>query len=105
MSRLGSRVRAAINPLSTAVTQWWCHSALRYGLTGYGPKAEHERVVRPWTHQGAGHAPSAERMKARFSGELSNARRSALIASRRARTPVGSHHARGVHRREPAREA
>ena len=30
------RLRAMINPLSSAFTRWWCHSAARYILTGYG---------------------------------------------------------------------
>jgi hypothetical protein len=34
MSRLGSRVRAAVNPASTAATRWWCHAPLRQMLTG-----------------------------------------------------------------------
>jgi hypothetical protein len=30
-------VRALINPMSTAFTGWWCHSPVRFALTGYGP--------------------------------------------------------------------
>jgi hypothetical protein len=59
MSRIGKRVRDAVNPLSTAATSWWCHSALRYRLTGYG------RPPRLPSHQAAGRAPSAEAMAAR----------------------------------------
>ena len=30
------RLRAMINPWSSAFTRWWCHSTARYILTGYG---------------------------------------------------------------------
>ena len=30
------RLRAIINPWSGAFTRWWCHSAARHILTGYG---------------------------------------------------------------------
>ena len=36
MNRLRRRINAAVNPASTAATRWWCHSALRRILTGYG---------------------------------------------------------------------
>lgn len=36
MSRIGRRLRNAVNPVSTAVTRWWCHSATRYMLSGHG---------------------------------------------------------------------
>jgi hypothetical protein len=60
MNRIGRHVRAAINPVSTAATRWWCHSAMRHMLTGHGPTAQQWRLIR-----GAGHTPSAEQMKAR----------------------------------------
>lgn len=65
MSRIGKRVRDAVNPLSTAATRWWCHSALRYGLTGHGRPARQARAARLRMHQAAGPAPSAELMAAR----------------------------------------
>lgn len=65
MSGIGRRVRAAVNPLSTAATGWWCHSALRHALTGHGPTARQRRLIRHGTVHGVGHAPSAEQMKAR----------------------------------------
>jgi len=77
MSRIGRRVRAAVNPVSTAATGWWCHSALRHMLTGYGPTARQRRIIRRGMMQSAdrtpaaGHppaadsTPSAEQMKAR----------------------------------------
>jgi hypothetical protein len=65
MSRIGRRVRAAVNPASTAVTGWWCHSALRHMLTGYGPTARQRRFMRPGMIQGADSRPPAEQMKAR----------------------------------------
>lgn len=36
MNTVERRVRAMINPWSTAVTRWWCHSAARFVLTGHG---------------------------------------------------------------------
>jgi hypothetical protein len=60
MNQAGRRVRAAINPLSTAATRWWCHSALRHMLTGYGPTARQRRRTRV-----GGFTASAGQMKAR----------------------------------------
>jgi hypothetical protein len=65
MSRTGRRVRAAVNPVSTAVTRWWCYSALRHLLTGYGPTARQRRLLRSGTIRRAGATPPAEQMKAR----------------------------------------
>jgi len=65
MSRIGRRVRAAVNPVSTAATGWWCHSALRHALTGYGSAARQRRLIRRGMIRGAGRTPSAEQMKAR----------------------------------------
>jgi hypothetical protein len=65
MSRIGRRVRAAVNPVSTAATGWWCRSALRHMLTGYGPTARQRRFIRHGMTQGAGSRPPAEQMKAR----------------------------------------
>lgn len=64
MNRIGRRVRAAVNPVSTAATRWWCHSAVRHMLTGYGPTARQRRLIRRGT-RGAGFVPSAGTMKAR----------------------------------------
>jgi len=44
MNQVRRRVSAAVNPVSTAATRWWCHSALRHMLTGYG--RERETAVR-----------------------------------------------------------
>ena len=45
------RVRAMINPWSTAFARWWCHSAVRFTLTGHGPRRlvlrRDRDVVRP----------------------------------------------------------
>jgi hypothetical protein len=65
MSDVGRRVRAAVNPLSTAATNWWCHSALRHALTGYGPTARQRRLSRRGMAHGVGRVASAEQMKAR----------------------------------------
>ena len=65
MSRIGRRVRAAVNPVSTAATGWWCHSAVRHMLTGYGPAARPRRLIRHGMIPGAARTPSGEQMKAR----------------------------------------
>jgi hypothetical protein len=65
MSRIGRRVRAAVNPVSTAATRWWCYSALRRALTGHGPTARQRRLIRRGMIQSPARAPSAEQMKAR----------------------------------------
>jgi hypothetical protein len=65
MSRIVRCVRTAVNPVSTAATGWWCHSALRHMLTGYGPTARQRSFSRRGMIQSVGRAPSAEQMKAR----------------------------------------
>jgi hypothetical protein len=65
MSRIERRVRAVVNPLSTAATGWWCHSALRHMLTGYGSTARQRRFMLREMTVGSNSAPSAEQMKAR----------------------------------------
>jgi hypothetical protein len=72
MNRIRRRACAAVNPVSTAATRWWCHSALRHLLTGYGPAARQRRfrrqgppVIRSET-QGGGFAPSAEQRAERM---------------------------------------
>jgi len=64
MNRIWRQVCAAINPVSTAAARWWCHSALRYVLTGYGPTAQQRRVIHRGTGD-VGSVPSVEQMKAR----------------------------------------
>jgi hypothetical protein len=46
MNQIRRRVSAAVNPVSTAATRWWCHSALRHMLTGYGPTARQRHLIR-----------------------------------------------------------
>jgi hypothetical protein len=73
MSRVGRRVSATVNPVSTAVTKWWCHSAARHLLTGHGPTAGQRRAIKARVRArraggempGTGFIPSAEQMKAR----------------------------------------
>lgn len=62
MSSIERRVRAAVNPVSTAVTGWWCHSSLRHRLTGHGPSPGQRQRIRRGT---ALRIPSPEQMKAR----------------------------------------
>jgi hypothetical protein len=63
MHRIGRRVRTAVNPVSTALTRWWCHSVIRHMLTGYGPTARQRRLIRRGTIRGVGFTPAAEQMK------------------------------------------
>jgi hypothetical protein len=65
MSQIGRRVRAAVNPLSTTATRWWCHSAMRHRLTGYGQPVTQWRLIRHGVMGGADRAPSAGQMRAR----------------------------------------
>jgi len=73
MNAIERRLRAAVNPVSTAITGWWCQSAVRHLLTGHGPPASQRRLIRIRRHAaragapGAARpaAPSAETMKAR----------------------------------------
>jgi hypothetical protein len=65
MSRIGRRVRAAVNPVSTAATSWWCHSAVRRMLTGYGPTARQRQLTRHGMIRDADRTPSAGQVKAR----------------------------------------
>jgi hypothetical protein len=64
MNRIWRRVCAAVNPVSTAVTRWWCLSATRHVLTGHGPTASQRRLIR--RTRGPAHVTvSAQQMKAR----------------------------------------
>jgi hypothetical protein len=82
MNAIERRLRAAVNRVSTAITRWWCQSAMRHLLTGHGPSANQRRLRRHTaraaartraqhatraTAQGADRtaAPSAETMRAR----------------------------------------
>lgn len=48
MNTVERRLRAIINPWSTALTGWWCHSAARFALTGHGaPRGRGHHVSRP----------------------------------------------------------
>jgi hypothetical protein len=64
MNRIRRSLNAAVNPMSTAATGWWCHSALRHALTGHGPTPSQRRLIR---HRppGVPATPSAEQMEAR----------------------------------------
>ena len=61
MNRIRRSLNAAVNPMSTAATRWWCHSAVRHALTGHGGQ---RRLIR---HRppGVPATPSAEQMQAR----------------------------------------
>ena len=65
MDRIGRRVCVAVNPVSTAATGWWCHSAMRHLLTGYGLTARQRRLIHLGMIRDARFRPSAEQLKAR----------------------------------------
>jgi hypothetical protein len=71
MNRIRRSLNAAVNPMSTAATRWWCHSALRHALTGHGPTASQRRLIRPGPPgvrpgpPGVRATPSAAQMEAR----------------------------------------
>jgi hypothetical protein len=58
MNGFERHLRAAVNPVSTAVTRWWCHSAWRHRLTGHGPAARPRRRRREDMIRAAGSAPA-----------------------------------------------
>jgi hypothetical protein len=64
MNPIERRVRAAVNPVSTAATRWWCQSAMRHRLTGHGPTAAQRQLIRRGLRD-ASRTPSAEQPKAR----------------------------------------
>jgi hypothetical protein len=63
MTQLGRRLRTIVNPVSTAASEWWCHSGLRRMLTGYGPTARQRRLVRDEIRRRKDQAPSAQQAK------------------------------------------
>ncbi len=65
MNPIWRRVCAAVNPVSTAVTGWWCHSAIRHLLTGYGPATRQRQLIRHGVIRGNSVTPSAEQIKVR----------------------------------------
>jgi hypothetical protein len=65
MNAIERRLRAAVNPVSTAITGWWCQSAARHLSTGYRPSASQRRLIRIRRHAARAAAPSAETMRAR----------------------------------------
>jgi hypothetical protein len=74
MNQIRRRVSAAVNPVSTAATRWWCHSALRHMLTGYGPTARQRHLIRHGTPvirhetQASRFEPSSEQKAERMKG-------------------------------------
>jgi hypothetical protein len=65
MNRIERRLRAAVNPVSTPVTAWWCHSSWRHLLTGPGPTAGQRRLRRHDQIRGTASTPSATQMTVR----------------------------------------
>ena len=64
MNRIRRSINAAVNPVSTAATRWWCYSALRHTLTGHGPTVRQRRLLRHGP-LAVRFTPSAEQMEAR----------------------------------------
>lgn len=63
MNTVERRVRTLVNPWSSALTRWWCHSAVRFALTGYGQRAGGRRrrdVVPPIPADGTLHGVRIE---------------------------------------------
>lgn len=65
MNEIERRLRAAVNPVSTVITGWWCRSPVRHVLTSHGPSANQRRLIRIRRHAARAAAPSAETMRAR----------------------------------------
>lgn len=65
MNQIERRLRAAVNPLSTAATRWWCSSAARQTLTGYGPTTRQRRLAGHGVRAAAGFTPSGGQVQAR----------------------------------------
>jgi hypothetical protein len=64
MNRIERRLRAAVNPASTAFAGWWCHGNIRHLLTGRGPAPSQGRLIRTG-RRAVAFTPSAEQLKAR----------------------------------------
>jgi hypothetical protein len=72
MNSIRRRVRAAVNPVLTAVTRW-CYSATRHLLTGHRPTASHRRLIKAKVRarraghglRNAGFVPPGAQMKVR----------------------------------------
>jgi aminoglycoside 6'-N-acetyltransferase I len=75
MNAVERRVRAMINPWSTALTRWWCHSAARFALTGYGaPRGRGHDVPRPTPPDVAADGmPQAVRIEALTQADVASA--------------------------------
>src|SRR5580693_1889628 len=75
MNTVERRVRAMINPWSTALTRWWCHSAARFALTGYGaPRGRGHDVPRPTPPDVAADGmPQAVRIEALTQADVASA--------------------------------
>ena len=64
MNRIRRSLNAAVNPMSTAATRWWCHSTLRHTLTGHRPPPSRGRLIRSGP-PGVRATPSAAQLEAR----------------------------------------
>ena len=75
MNTVERRVRAMINPWSTALTRWWCHSAARFALTGHGaPRGRGREVPRPTPADApADGMPQAVRIEALTQADVASA--------------------------------
>jgi hypothetical protein len=65
MNQAWRHVCAAVNPVSTAATRWWCLSGLRRMLTGYGPTSQQRQLIRDRRRRIAASTLSAEQNKVR----------------------------------------
>jgi hypothetical protein len=65
MNQAWRRVCAAVNPVSTAATRWWCLSGVRHMLTGNGPTGRQRQLIRDQRRRIAAATLSAEQNKVR----------------------------------------
>jgi hypothetical protein len=71
MHRVWRPVCAAANPVSTAVTRWWCLSALRHLLTGEGLTGQQRQLIRRQRRPPAGTSPAeGNKVRAEMLDEL-----------------------------------
>jgi hypothetical protein len=86
MNAIERRLRAAVNPMSTAITGWWCHSAVRHLLTGHGPSASRRRLIRISRRAARAAAQGAARAAARAAAQGADRAAAPSAETMRART-------------------
>lgn len=72
MNRIRRQVGRVVNPVSTAASRWWCESAVRHMLTGYGPPATQRRLFGDGTRNASLPLPARQAEAAEVAGEPPN---------------------------------